>query len=88
MTGFEFRMIYTNKHREIASNGEVAETIGPWQWKIEGPQQDRWTTVARAIEYVEQVKDKSDAPVLKRNADKTIAALKRLQSGCGTASAC
>jgi len=88
MTAFQFLMIYTNKHREIAPNGAVAETTGPWQWKIEGPQTNRWTTVARAVEYVAQVREGSDDPVLRGNAEKTIGALRRLHVGCGTASAC
>ncbi len=88
MTGYDFRMIYTNKHRDISANGSVTETTGPWEWKLEGPQKVRWTTVARAIEYLTRMRDTADDPVIRENAEKTIAALKHLHVGCGTASAC
>ena len=88
MTVYDFHMIYTNKHRDISANGAVTETTGSWEWKLEGPQKVRWTTVARAIEYLNRMRDTSDDPVIRENAEKTIAALKHLHVGCGTASAC
>jgi DUF1680 family protein len=47
-----------------------------------------WTTVDRAFEYVAMTRDKTDDPVIKKNADKTIAALKRLRGDRGNACAC
>lgn len=63
----------------VFSNGE---------WKIEGPLRDRWATVNRAILYVRAMHDKSSDAVIKKNANETIAILKRLNSQCGSASAC
>ena len=85
-----FRLVYTNKHRDIGTNGEsVRELTGPWEWKIEEPRMARWTTVNRAIEYVARMRDKTDDPIIKRNADRTIATLKRIsRKACGNASAC
>jgi hypothetical protein len=88
MTVYDFHMIYTNKHRDMAASGAVTETTGPWEWKLEEPQKVRWTTVARALEYLTRARDTSDDPVIRENAEKTIAALKHLHVGCGTASAC
>jgi hypothetical protein len=89
MTSFVFRLVYTNKHRDIGKNGEVLkEIIGPWRWKIEQPEASRWTTVERALEYLTMMREKTDDPAIQRNADKTIAALKRLTRSCGNASAC
>ena len=89
MTSYVFHLVYTNKHRDIGANGEtIREATGPWEWKIDGPVIARWATVDHAIEYVEQMRDKSDDPIIRNNADKTIAALKRLRPGCGNASAC
>jgi hypothetical protein len=89
MTSYVFHLVYTNKHRDIGANGEtIREATGPWEWKIDGPVTTRWATVDRAIEYVEQMRDESDDPMIRQNADKTIAALKRLRTGCGNASAC
>jgi hypothetical protein len=38
----------------------------------------RWTTVDRALEYVAIKRKKTDNPLIKKNADMTIAALKKL----------
>ena len=89
MTAFVFRLVHTNKHRDIGKNGEtIKETIGPWEWKMEEPQTLRWATVDRAVEYVRMMRDKTDDLSLKHNASKTLAALKKLRPGCGNASAC
>jgi hypothetical protein len=89
MTSFVFHLVYTNKHRDIGAKGEtIREVSGPWEWKIDEPLMIRWATVDRAIEYVEQMGNKSDEPIIRTNAARTIAALKRLNPGCGRASAC
>jgi hypothetical protein len=89
MTSFVFHLVYTNKHRDIGAKGEtIREVSGPWEWKIDEPLIIRWATVDRAIEYVEQMGNKSDDPIIRTNAARTIAALKRLNPGCGRASAC
>jgi hypothetical protein len=89
MTTFVFDLTYTNKHVEIGARGETqSEATGPWEWKIDVPEMKRWATIDRAIEYVTQMRDSSDNPAIKKNADKTIASLKRLSKPCGNASAC
>jgi hypothetical protein len=89
MTSFVFHLVYTNKHRDIGANGQtIREATGPWAWKIDEPLIIRWSTVDRAIEYVEQMANKSDDPIIRTNAANTIAALKRLNPRCGKASAC
>jgi len=89
MTSYVFCLVYTNKHRDIGRNGEtVRELTGPWEWKIAEPQTYRVTTPDRAVEYLALMRDKTDSPLIKKNADKTIAALKHTMNGCGRASAC
>jgi hypothetical protein len=89
MTSYVFRLVYTNKHRDIGRNGEtVRESTGPWEWKIAEPQSHRVATPARAIEYLALMRDKTDSSIIKMNADKTIAALKRTMKGSGRASPC
>jgi hypothetical protein len=89
MTTFVFHLVYTNKHREIGTNREtIRESNGPWEWRIEEPQTVRWATVSRAIECVALMRDKTDNPLVSKNADKTIATLKRMAKPCGSASAC
>ena len=89
MTSFQFRLIYTNQHQEIAADGHsTRETSGSWEWKIEGPM-IRCATVNRAIEYVSVMRARSQDPQIRKNADRTMAALRRLTKACrGTASAC
>jgi hypothetical protein len=89
MTGYVFHLVYTNKHTDIGANGRImSEVTGPWEWKIEEPQNTRWTTVRKAIEYLTQMRGNSDDPAIQKNADKTILALKHMHVGCGRASAC
>jgi hypothetical protein len=89
MTVFLFDLVYSDKHRYLGADGQtIRESTGPGQWKIQGPPIARWTTVDRAIAYVSAMRDKTDDPLIKRNADKTIATLKRLSKSCGSASAC
>lgn len=89
MTTYVFHLIHTNKHRYVGASGEtIREMTGPWTWKIEDPHIAQWTTLNGAIKYVSLMRDKSDDSFIRNNADKTIAALKRLGKGCGSASAC
>lgn len=71
--------------RRQSTGGLSGETGG--DWKIEGLR-ERHATVKSAIKYVEAMRDKSHDPVIRKNANQTIASLRRLSSGCGTASAC
>jgi hypothetical protein len=87
MTTVVFHLV--NAHREIGAKGEtISELNGPWEWKIEKPRMARWIIVNRVIEYVALKRDKAGNPIIERNADKTIATLKRMEKPCGDASAC
>jgi hypothetical protein len=58
-------------------------------WLIEGPLRTRSADIPHALRYVERMRDQSNDPTIRRNADKTVTALKRLITrGCGSASAC
>jgi hypothetical protein len=88
MTSYQFQLVFTNKHRESGSHGEtIKEVTGLWEWKLQGPQKYRWSTVSRAIAYVATKSDESDSQIVKKNAEKTIRILKSLNYGCGS-SAC
>jgi len=58
------------------------------EWKIENEPRIRVAGIAPAIKYVERMREQSQDPLVRKNATNTIAALKRLSSGCGNASAC
>jgi hypothetical protein len=85
---YDYSLVFTNRHIDVGESGATEETLGTWEWKIEGPQYERWATVGRAIIYVREMRDKANDPAIKRNADKTIAVLERLKHGCGSSSAC
>jgi hypothetical protein len=50
----------------------------PAAWKIEGPLPEPLVTVDKAIRYLTELRDKSPDPVIKKNADHTLAKLKSL----------
>jgi hypothetical protein len=50
---------------------------GPNRWKIEGSLGYRWTTVNTALRYVTEARDTSRDPAIKKNADQTLAVLRR-----------
>jgi len=77
---YVYTVVLTDKHWEPGPNGAPwKEVNGPWMWKLDGAQSVRWATVDAAIRYVKQMRDKATDPSLKRNADNTIAILKRLE---------
>jgi len=73
---------HTQSHKEATARSDSGE------WKIESAPLARTGTIAAAIKYVERRRDQSNDPVTRKNADRTIAALRRLTPGCGNASAC
>ena len=85
MTGEIFSLVFVH-HPRAKVNGVQVGDIG--EWKIEEAPQARAADIPAVMRYVEKVRDESKDPVIQSNADKTIAALKRLTHGCGNASAC
>jgi hypothetical protein len=45
------------------------------EWQIQGSPESQWTTVNTAIRYVLEKRDKATDPVIKRNADQSLAIL-------------
>jgi hypothetical protein len=62
---------------ERRTDGVAHEATDAPQWRIEGPLTRRWTTVEAAIRYVSLMRDNSDDPLVKQNAEKTLEALRR-----------
>jgi hypothetical protein len=88
MMGEIFSLVFIHQPSGTKGTGEASETPGLGEWKIEGPIHVRTATVTVAIRYVTEMRDQSADPAIRRNAEKTVAALKRLGHGCGSASAC
>lgn len=61
----------------VGPDGKQEDRINPkWTyWKIVGPQGNPWTTVNGAIRYVVEMQRKTTDPVLKRNAERSLALL-------------
>jgi len=55
----------------------LKEVSGAREWRIEETDAAIWLTVETAIRYVTQMRDQSNDPVIKRNADRTLAVLAR-----------
>jgi len=88
MLGQLFAMVRTLQQGGTDERDKTTGIIGREEWKIKGPQNVRFATIPAAIKYVEEIRDQSKDPVIRENANKTIAALKGLHQGCGSASAC
>jgi hypothetical protein len=76
-TEMVFRLVLTPSYiRNFGPDGKELErkTTSGSIWKIEGPLK-RWTTVNTAIRYVLEMRNKSNDPVIKKNADETIGQL-------------
>ena len=81
MTEETFSLVFIHHPHAKVQAGDVGE------WKIDEAPRVRAADVPAAIKYVEKVREESKDPIIRSNADKTIAALKRLGHGCD-ASAC
>jgi hypothetical protein len=84
MTEESFSLVLV--HQGLAKRKGVSGD--PGEWKIEEAPSIRTAGIEAAIKYVEEARNRSNDPKIRRNADRTIAALRRLSSSCGTASAC
>jgi hypothetical protein len=83
-----FPMVRTHPELGTDEQNKATGLTRPGEWKIKATQRVRFATIPGAIQYVEGIRDQSKDPVIRENARKTIAALKRLRHGCGSASAC
>lgn len=72
-------LVLTDKHWEIGSDGVTEKEVGgPLAWRIENPEPLLWITVNTAIRYVKEARERTADPTLKKNADQTLAQLKKL----------
>jgi hypothetical protein len=74
--------------RQIGPNQSAASDRSSGQWKLERTPQNRSAGVRATIQYVEQMRQRSNDPVVRRNALRTIHTLKHLTTGCGTPNPC
>ena len=72
-------LVLTDKHWEVGASGTEKEVIGPLTWRIENPEPVIWITVHAALQYVTKARQETAEPELRKNADRTLAALAKLR---------
>jgi hypothetical protein len=76
-----FSLVLTHAQPDGSGNS-TPPTEPAAEWKFEGYLRIRSATIPAAIKYVKQMRDRSTDPAIRKNADRTIAALKRLTIPC------
>jgi hypothetical protein len=76
-----FSLVLTHAQPDGSGNSTLP-TEPAAEWKFEGDLHIRSATIYAAIKYVERMRDRSTDPAIRKNADRTIAALKRLSIPC------
>ena len=79
--GRGYHLVFAPQHFRTFKNGKLVEdgtNALDKRWQITKPLDMPFTTVNTAIRYVLEKRDKTTNPVIKQNADKTLAALLRL----------
>lgn len=75
----DYALVLTDKHRELGPDRhESKEVSGVREWRIENTPSFATITLATAIRYVTEMRDKTTDPTIKKNADHTLAKLKTL----------
>jgi hypothetical protein len=72
---FGFSLQVIDKHWNIAPDGTVKAAPGPPTWRIRESSQKPLITLATAIRYVTTMRSKTTDPVIRSNADRTLAIL-------------
>jgi hypothetical protein len=76
-----YSLVFAPEHYRTVENGKLVqhEQTGKYKsWQIDHPLDMPFTTVNTAIRYVLEKREKTTDPVIRQNADKTLAALLRL----------
>jgi len=74
-----YGLVRTDTHWEFGPAREgPREVKGPPEWRLEYFEFEPWVTIEVAIRYLTGLRDESGSEVIKKNADKSIAALRGL----------
>jgi hypothetical protein len=75
----DYALVLTDKHVELGPDRRETKGVrGVQEWRIENTPSFATITLATAIRYVTEMRDKTADPVTKKNADETLAKLKKL----------
>lgn len=72
-----YKLVLTDRHSGIASDRKASDVNTPREWRIEKEPTTIFLTLNTAIKYLTQVRDSTDDPAIKKNAEQSIAELKR-----------
>jgi hypothetical protein len=72
-------LVFSDKYIQVGQSGQM-EAKGPLQWRV-GDNPHRYVNVDAAIRYLTKMRDELNDPVLKYNADRTLAALRSILAG-------
>ena len=73
-------LVLTDKYRELDADGtSEKQERGMYAWRIQNAEPVVWLTVDTAIWYVTKTRESASDPLIKKNADQTLARLKTLQ---------
>jgi hypothetical protein len=73
-----FDLLPSEKPDEVGPGGKGTHVVGPTGWRIEGSPREHHLTVDAASRYAAELRAKTPDVAIRKNAEKTIAALKRL----------
>ncbi|MGO9010157.1 MAG: hypothetical protein ACLQPN_08640 [Bryobacteraceae bacterium] len=74
-----YDLVLTDTHWEFGPNLEdPREVKGSLEWRIEAFEIEPWVTIETAIRYLTRLRDGSSSETIKKNADKSIATLRRV----------
>jgi hypothetical protein len=75
----DYSLVRTNKTSRLDPGvEEPKEATGPEEWRIEHAPLNYTTSLATAIRYVTEMREKATDPVIKKNAEQTLTKLKKL----------
>ena len=78
--GVGYHLLLSDKHWEFGGDGKtLKEVIGVPEWRIDRTGTKIFLTVDAARRYITQARDKTADPLIRRNADRALAALNRDQ---------
>lgn len=74
-----YDLVFTDTYWEFTpGNGSLREAKGPPEWRIEAFEFEPYVTIEAAIRYLTRLQNESSSAVIRRNAEKSIAALRHL----------
>lgn len=75
-----YKLKLSSEHWDLANDGTLKAANGPAEWRIDPFQPEPRISIETAIRYLITLRDKTTDAVIKKNAQRSIAALQRLKT--------